>query len=364
MPRARPRGAVRVRRRLRPIAPEAPLAAPVVAAPALTRPTSASQVWPDAEVEPRRDAMVVRTAPGTWTNAAAFAVPVTTPGPDGFVFVSARTVSGRAGFSLLAADGVTGISKETLLTADARAVIPLVVPEGHDLVHVLVRNASDVDEASRVELFGTSSRALPVVELQAADVATALRAPAALHADLVGRAWPQLDPAEVPASERAMPVPVRIGVPVPLPLPPLESVFDDEVGRVVLESVADLRAAVARWDDSPVADHIATECRQDMYLQMNTVRVVRLVEALRRRRRGASPAGRGGRVVRELRVAARATRVRGDGRRPVRQLWPRVRDLHRPDAGVRGEGREHDAARRRTTRCTAWVSSTSRSPER
>jgi 2-polyprenyl-3-methyl-5-hydroxy-6-metoxy-1,4-benzoquinol methylase len=243
----------------------------------------ASRVWDGAEIETRADRVELRTAPIAWTNAAAFPVPITTSGREGFVFVSARTVSGRAGFSLLTADLTTSISKETLLAGDARALIPLAVPEGHDLVHVLVRNASDLDDPSVVQVFGTISRSLPVVELAATDVATALRNPAALHADLVGRAWPELEPAEVPAWERESSVPVRVAVPVPLPLPRLDAVFDDEVGRVVLESVDDLRAAVARFDDEPVADHIATSCRQDMYLRMNTVRVVRLVDALRRR---------------------------------------------------------------------------------
>jgi 2-polyprenyl-3-methyl-5-hydroxy-6-metoxy-1,4-benzoquinol methylase len=66
-------------------------------------------------------------------------------------------------------------------------------------------------------------------------------------------------------------------------MPDPAAVFADEVGRVVLESVRDLRAAVARFDDRPVADHIATSCIQEAYLLMNTVRVVRLVDTIRRR---------------------------------------------------------------------------------
>src|SRR5262249_49810739 len=145
-----------------------------------------------------------------------------------------------------------------------------------------VRNASVLDTSSQIEVVALGSGATPIVELGPSDVAAALRAPAALHRELVGRGWPEL-PGSVAEWERVRPVPLRGVHPIPLTMPDPAAVFADEVGRVVLESVRDLRAAVARFDDRPVADHIATSCIQEAYLLMNTVRVVRLVDTIRRR---------------------------------------------------------------------------------
>jgi 2-polyprenyl-3-methyl-5-hydroxy-6-metoxy-1,4-benzoquinol methylase len=155
---------------------------------------------------------------------------------------------------------------------------------------MVVRNASPDDDRTTVEILRISTGEIPAVKLEDSDVPAALRAPAALHQELVARGWPDLDAGDVPKWEAVRAVPVRVTHSAPLTLPPLTSAFGDEVGRVVGQSIDDLRAAVAEFDDRPVADHIATSCVQDAYLRMNSVRVVRLVEALRRR-------GSGNRVV-------------------------------------------------------------------
>ena len=260
-----------------------PRPAPPVRWDDLCAPAAPTHVWDGAEADVRGDRVVVRTKPVAWHDAAAFAVPVATAGPGGFVFVAARTTAGRAGFSLAGADLATRIAAETLLPTGGRAVVALAVPEGHDLVHVVVRNGSAVDEAGVVEVFGATSGVVPNVELQADDVPWALRAPSSLHDTLAARAWPGLDAADVPDWEPLWSVPMRVWHPVPLVVPDPSTVFPGEVGRIVLESVNDLRAAVARFDDRSLADHIATSCVQDAYLLMNTVRIVRLVDALRQR---------------------------------------------------------------------------------
>ena len=153
--------------------------------PGLTFADLARDTFEGGELDVRADVIEVRTPPVAWANAAAFLVPVGTAGRDRFVFVSARTTKGRAGFTLVDAGFTGAIGEEAALPAGTQAVLALAVPESHDQVQLVVRNASPDDDRTTVEILRISTGEIPAVKLEDSDVPAALRAPAALHRELV-----------------------------------------------------------------------------------------------------------------------------------------------------------------------------------
>jgi SAM-dependent methyltransferase len=122
----------------------------------------------------------------------------------------------------------------------------------------------------------------PTVDLSEDEVALALRNPTAARECCARRVWPQ----EVIDSVGAAAVPLRVEVPpAPLRLPTRPALWGGLTESTVLDAAEELVALLDQFDPEALERHVALLANDAMraYLRMNVVRVVRLVEALRRR---------------------------------------------------------------------------------
>jgi 2-polyprenyl-3-methyl-5-hydroxy-6-metoxy-1,4-benzoquinol methylase len=120
------------------------------------------------------------------------------------------------------------------------------------------------------------------VNLTDAEIALALRNPLATREHCVRRVWPEEVIARVGAAE----LPIRVVPPAaPLRVPAATELWSGPAERIVSNTSDDLIRLLNEFRPDAVETHVALMSKDAMrlYLRMNVVRVVRLVEQLRRR---------------------------------------------------------------------------------
>ena len=184
--------------------------------------------------------------------------------------------------AVLAEDGSTHVSPEGMvLDGETRLVNALVDRDGEPARWLVIRNGAG-DGASECELLAVFTGSVPTVELTDEDVALALRDPVAARAGCAMRAWPE----DVIAAVGATGVPLRVDRrPAPLRLLSPRALWSGAVDTVVLDTAEDLVELLEGFQPDALEQHVAVLPKDSMrsYLRMSVVRVVRLVELLRRR---------------------------------------------------------------------------------
>ena len=188
---------------------------------------------------------------------------------------------GDVGVAVLAEDG-SPVAVETIVQAGVTRWVtarldPLSEP-GHWL---LIRNG-EAATASECDVLAIFTSDIPSLELTDADVTRALRNPAAAREQCVRQAWPGDALARLPSTELCLEV---AAPPAPLRMPPADTLWRGATDSVVLRSAEDIIHLLDTFEPEAVEQHVALLSDESMplYLRMNIVRVVRLVESLRRR---------------------------------------------------------------------------------
>jgi 2-polyprenyl-3-methyl-5-hydroxy-6-metoxy-1,4-benzoquinol methylase len=146
----------------------------------------------------------------------------------------------------------------------------------------MVRNGAAREAASQCDLLAVFTGGVPSVELTEGEVALALRDSTAARESCVRRIWPE----DVIAAVGLSDLPVRIDRPrPPLRLPPARALWSGAVEAVALDTAEDLVELLEDFQPKALEPHVALLPKDAMrsYLRINVVRVVRLVELLRRR---------------------------------------------------------------------------------
>jgi SAM-dependent methyltransferase len=147
---------------------------------------------------------------------------------------------------------------------------------------LMVRNGAAANRASECDVFLILTGDVPSLELTQADVASALRNPAAAKECCLMRAWP----GDVTARLSGLELPLRVTPPrAPMRLPTAETLWQSPIDSVVLRTADDIIRLLDTFQPQAVEPHVALLPDESLrlYLRMNVVRVVRLVESLRRR---------------------------------------------------------------------------------
>jgi 2-polyprenyl-3-methyl-5-hydroxy-6-metoxy-1,4-benzoquinol methylase len=241
----------------------------------------APAVTPGAAFEPLGNGGV-RIVTGTtpWEHAVGF--PLDPGDAAGGVFALVECRRGEVGVGVLAQDGSTFAAPEAMVSAgETRLINALVDSAGEHARWFMVRNAAG-EGASECDVLAVFAGSIPAVDLMQGEIALALRDPVAARASCATRAWPE----EVIAAMGATGVPLQVNrPPAPLRLPPARALWSGAVDTVVLDAAEDLVELLERFQPDALERHVAVLPKDSMrsYLRMNVVRVVRLVELLRRR---------------------------------------------------------------------------------
>jgi 2-polyprenyl-3-methyl-5-hydroxy-6-metoxy-1,4-benzoquinol methylase len=244
---------------------------------ALDTPTIA----PGAAIQPLDDggARIV-TGKLPWQHAVGFRLGPGEAARGVLALVACR--HGEVGVAALGEDGSTPVSAEEIVPAgETRIVSALVDPTSKPARWLMVRNGAGTG-ASECDVLEVFADGVPSLELTDEEVALALRDPAAAKARCATRAWPE----EVIAAVGAAGVPLQIDrPPPPLRLPPPRALWTGDLDAVVLDAAQDLVELHEKFRADALRPHVAVLSRDSMrsYLLMTVVRVVRLVELLRRR---------------------------------------------------------------------------------
>jgi SAM-dependent methyltransferase len=238
-------------------------------------------VAPGAAVEALvTGAVRIETASAPWQHAVGFPVDFELEETELFAVVTCRR--GEVGVALLAPDGATQIAPEALIAAgDTRLIRSPVSGNGEPARWLMVRTGA-LPTVSQCDLLAAYAGRVPVVALTDEEIGLALRDPAAARTSCARRAWA----GDVLATLGTTDAPLRIDPPeAPLRLPAPGALWSGEVERIVLDSAQDLVALLEAFQPQALERHVALLPRDSMsaYLRMNIVRVVRVVETLRRR---------------------------------------------------------------------------------
>jgi 2-polyprenyl-3-methyl-5-hydroxy-6-metoxy-1,4-benzoquinol methylase len=222
--------------------------------------------------------IVTGTAP--WQHAVGLRLGPAEAASGVLALVACRR--GEVGVAVLAEDGSTHVSPEGMvLDGETRLVSALVDRDGEPARWLVIRNGAG-DGASECDLLAVFPGSVPRVELTDEDVALALRDPVAARAGCTMRAWPE----DVIAAVGATGVPLRVDRrPAPLRLPPPRALWSGAVDTAVHDAAQDLVELLDEFQPDALEQHVAVLPKDSMrsYLRMSVVRVVRLVELLRRR---------------------------------------------------------------------------------
>ena len=164
---------------------------------------------------------------------------------------------------------------------ETRFVSGLVDPTGEPARWLMIRNGAG-RTAAECDVLTVFAGGVPSVELTDREIALALRDPVAARASCAGRIWPE----DVIAAVGASGVPLQVNRPrAPLLMPPPRALWSGADETVVLDAAEDLVALLERFQPDALEGHVAVLPKDSLrsYLHMNVVRVVRLVEGLRRR---------------------------------------------------------------------------------
>jgi hypothetical protein len=238
-------------------------------------------VTPGAAVEPLGNEgarIVIRTSP--WQNAVGFPLGLREEASAVLALVACRR--GEVGVGILAQDESTLVGPEVMLSAGETRVISAVVdPTGEPARWLMVRKGAGVSE-SECDVLAVFAGGVPSVDVTAGEIALALRDPVAASVSCVRRSWPE----DVIAVVGAAGVPFQVNRPrAPLRLPPPRALWSGADETVVLDAAEDLVELLEEFQPEALERHVAVLPKDSMrsYLRMNVVRVVRLVEVLRRR---------------------------------------------------------------------------------
>jgi 2-polyprenyl-3-methyl-5-hydroxy-6-metoxy-1,4-benzoquinol methylase len=222
--------------------------------------------------------IITGTAP--WQHAVGFPLDFQEAASNVFSLVACRR--GEIGVAALAQDGSTPVSLEGMVSAgETRLVSALVDPAGEPARWLMVRNGAG-ETASECDVLAVFAGSVPPVELTHEEIALALRDPAAAKASCATRAWPK----DVIAAAGATGAPLQVDRPLaPLRMPPARALWSGADETVVLDAAEDLIELLEEFQPDALERHVSLLPNESMrsYLRMNVVRVVRLVELLRRR---------------------------------------------------------------------------------
>jgi 2-polyprenyl-3-methyl-5-hydroxy-6-metoxy-1,4-benzoquinol methylase len=241
----------------------------------------APDVSQEATFEPVGDGRVrIVTGAAPWQHAVGFPLDLDRDATDVFALVTC--LSGEVGVGVLASDGSKHVAPETLVAAgEKRLATSPVNGRGERGRWLMVRNGAQ-EIVSECDILAAYAGSVPSVELTEEEIAIALRDPAAARAGCARRAWPPdiLDALGVKG------VPLRVvPPPAPLSVPPPQILWSGTTETTVLNTAHDLGEQLAQFRPGTLEPHVAVMPADAMrsYLRMNVVRVVRLVEAVRRR---------------------------------------------------------------------------------
>jgi SAM-dependent methyltransferase len=219
------------------------------------------------------------TPAAPWQNAVSF--PVGVDGTDGVLAL----VEGRRGevdVSLLAGDGSTPVSAGTTVAAGETRLISVALhPANRPARWLMIRNGAG-ESVSECDVQAIFAGSVPAVELTDHEASLALRSPDAAREHCVRRAWPE----DMISVAGARELPVQVDPPrAPFPVPSPQALWSGAMEAVVLNAADDLIGLLDEFRPEALESHVALLPNDAMrsYLRMNVVRVVRLVELLRRR---------------------------------------------------------------------------------
>jgi SAM-dependent methyltransferase len=222
--------------------------------------------------------IITGTAP--WQHAVGFPLGFRDAASGLLALVACRR--GEVGVGVLAQDGSTLVAPEAMLSAgDTRLISALVDPTGEPARWLMVRNGAE-ETASECDVLAVFAGSVPPVELTEEEIALALRDPVAARANCAIRIWPE----DVIAAVGVSGVPLHVNRPrAPLRLPPPRALWSGAVETVVQDAAEDLVELLDEFQPEALERHVAVLPKDSLrsYLRMNVVRVVRLVELLRRR---------------------------------------------------------------------------------
>jgi SAM-dependent methyltransferase len=214
-----------------------------------------------------------------WHNAVSFTLGDSEPRAV-LALVSCRV--GEVGIGVYAEGGSTPVAPEAIVRAGVtRLVTALLDRAGEPGRWLVVRNGAAAT-ASECDVLAIFAGDVPSVELTDADVARALRNPSAAKELCVKQVWPEDVIARLGGTE----LPLEVAPPpAPLRLPLAGKLWGGAMESVVLRSADDITQLLDTFQPDAVEPHVALLSDESMALQlrMNVVRVVRLVESLRRR---------------------------------------------------------------------------------
>ncbi len=189
---------------------------------------------------------------------------------------------GEVGIAVLAGDGSTHVAPEVIVPAGVTRMVTVRLDQSSEPGRCLMIRNGATASASECDVVAVFTGDIPSLELTDADVARALRNPAAAKEHCVRRAWPEDILAKLSGTE----LPLAVAPPpAPLQVPPADMLWHGEMEAVVLRSANDIIGLLDTFEPQAVEPHVALLSADSMrlYLRMNVVRVVRLVDSLRRR---------------------------------------------------------------------------------
>jgi hypothetical protein len=187
----------------------------------------------------------------------------------------------RSAWASLPKESALVAPEVTLSAGETRLISALIDPTGEPARWLMVRNGAGVT-ASECDVLAVFDGDVPSVDLTDGEIALALRDPVAASVSCAKRTWPENAIAVVGPSE----VPLHVNRPrAPLRLPPPRALWNGADDTVALGAVEDLVELLEEFQPEALERHVAVLPKDSMrsYLRMNVVRVVRLVEVLRRR---------------------------------------------------------------------------------
>lgn len=221
----------------------------------------------------------VVTPKAPWHNAVGFPLGDAEPMAV-LALVSCRV--GEVGIAVYAEDGSTPVASETIVPAGVTRLVTALLDRASEPGRWLMIRNGAAATASECDVFAIFAGDVPSLELTDVDVARALRNPAAAKEHCVRQVWPE----DVIATLSSTELPIEVvPPPAPLQLPPADMLWSGAMDSVVLRSADDIIQLLDTFQPDAVEPHVALLSDESMplYLRMNVVRVVRLVESLRRR---------------------------------------------------------------------------------
>ena len=189
---------------------------------------------------------------------------------------------GEVGIAVLAEDGSTPVASETIVREGVTRLVTTLLDRASEPGRWLMIRNGAAATASECDVLAIFAGDVPSIELTNEDVARALRNPAAAKEHVVRQTWPE----DVIATLSGTDLPIEVAPPpAPLRLPPADKLWHGAMESVVRRSADDIISLLDAFQPEAVEPHVALLSDESMplYLRMNIVRVIRLVESLRRR---------------------------------------------------------------------------------